>query len=117
MKKIFEEVIGKKAATVEIESLAPDELPVVITESEFMRRMNDMSKLGGNTFMMGNVPGQINAIINANNPLIQKILKARKEERKKDLATQAFQLGLLSRNMLEGSDLTGFIKRSIELIG
>ncbi len=117
VKKIFEEVIGKKAATVEIESLAPDELPVVITESEFMRRMNDMSKLGGNTFMMGNVPGQINAIINANNPLIQKILKARKEERKKDLATQAFQLGLLSRNMLEGSDLTGFIKRSIELIG
>ncbi len=117
VKKIFEEVIGKKAATVEIESLAPDELPVVITESEFIRRMNDMSKLGGNNLMMGNMPSQVNAIINANNPMIQKILKARKEERRKDLAKQAFQLGLLSRNMLEGSELTGFIKRSIELMG
>lgn len=117
IKKIFEESIDKNSATVQIESLAPDEQPVVITQSEFMRRMNDMSKLGGsNPMMMGAMPNQINAVVNANNPLIQKILKSRKEEKQKDLAKQAFQLGLLSQNMLEGADLTGFIKRSIELM-
>lgn len=116
IKKIFEEIAGQNSATVQMESLAPDELPVVITQSEFIRRMNDMSKIGGANPMMGNIPGQINAIVNANNPLIQKILNAKKAERKTVLAKQAFQLGLLSQNMLEGSELTEFIKRSIDLM-
>ncbi len=117
IKKIFEETIGENSAIIQIESLAPDEQPVVITQSEFMRRMNDMSKLGGsNPMMMGGIPNQINAVVNANNPFIQKILKSRKAEKQKELARQAYQLGLLSQNMLKGSDLTGFIKRSIELM-
>ncbi len=117
IKKIFEETIGENSAIIQIESLAPDEQPVVITQSEFMRRMNDMSKLGGsNPMMMGGIPNQINAVVNANNPFIQKILKSRKAVKQKELARQAYQLGLLSQNMLKGSDLTGFIKRSIELM-
>jgi molecular chaperone HtpG len=32
------------------------------------------------------------------------------------LAKQAFDLGLLSQNMLTGADMTNFIKRSVEFV-
>lgn len=74
-----------------------------------------MAALGGGMAMMGNMPEQLNVTINANHPLSSKILKAKKEERKVDLAKQAYDLALLSQNMLEGTELTNFIKRSVDI--
>ena len=47
VKSIFEKAIIKPNMRVEVESLNPDELPVIVTMDEFMRRMKDMSKMGG----------------------------------------------------------------------
>ena len=70
---------------------------------------------GGGMGMMGNMPDQYNVAINGNHPLMAKILKSRKEEKKVQLAKQAYDLALLSQNMLNGNDLTNFINRSVEL--
>ncbi|MGK7394620.1 MAG: molecular chaperone HtpG [Candidatus Cyclobacteriaceae bacterium M3_2C_046] len=116
VKELFEKAINNKSMTVEVESLSVDELPVVITLPEFMRRMKDMAATGGGGMaMMGNMPDQYNVAVNANHPLIGKMLKAETEENKVQLAKQAFDLGLLSQNMLTGADMTRFIKRSVEL--
>lgn len=116
VKTIFEEAINNKSMTVKVDSLSPDEMPVTITMSEFMRRMKDMAKTGGGGYaMMGNMPDQFDVTINANHPVVSKILKAKKEEKKKQLAKQSFDLAMLSQNMLTGADLTNFIKRSVAL--
>jgi len=115
VKKIFEKTIDNKSMTLQVVSLSPDEMPVTITMSEFMRRMKDMAATGGGMSMMGTMPDQFNVMINANNAVISKILKSRKEEKKIQLAKQAFDLAQLSQNMLDGADLTNFIKRSVEL--
>lgn len=118
VKSVFEKAISNKNMNVTIESLAPDELPVIITMSEFMRRMKDMAKMGGGGYaFMGSMPDQYAVAINGNHAIVQKILKAEDEEQKTILAKQAFDLGLLSQNMLTGADLTNFIKRSINLVG
>ncbi len=115
LKGIYEKAILKESAALHVESLSPDELPVTITLPEFMRRMKDMAALGGGMGMMGNMPEQLNVTVNANHPLSSKIIKAKKEERRIDLAKQAYDLALLSQNMLEGTDLTNFIERSVHL--
>lgn len=116
VQKIFEEAIANKSMTVKVESLSPDEMPVTITMSEFMRRMKDMAKTGGGGYaMMGNMPDQFDLTINANHAVIGKILRAKKDEKKKQLAKQSYDLAMLSQNMLSGADLTNFIKRSVEL--
>ncbi len=115
VKTIFEEAVANPAMTLKVESLAADDLPVTITQSEFMRRMKDMARTGGGMAMMGNMPDQLDLTINGNHPLIGKILKARKQEKKKQLAKQAYDLAMLSQNMLSGKDLTAFIQRSVEL--
>ncbi|HET9052783.1 MAG TPA: molecular chaperone HtpG [Cyclobacteriaceae bacterium] len=118
VKTVFEKAIDNKNMNVTIESLAPDELPVIITMSEFMRRMKDMAKMGGGGYaFMGSMPDQYAVAVNGNHAIVQKILKAENEEQKTTLAKQAFDLGLLSQNMLTGADLTNFIKRSISLVG
>lgn len=118
VKTVFEKAINNKSMNVSVESLSPDELPVVITMSEFMRRMKDMAKMGGGGYaFMGSMPDQYAVAINGNHAIVQKILKAESEEQKTTLAKQAFDLGLLSQNMLTGADLTNFIKRSINLVG
>ncbi len=118
VKTVFEKAINNKSMNVTVESLAPDDLPVIITMSEFMRRMKDMAKMGGGGYaFMGSMPDQYAVAINGNHGIVQKILKAESEEQKTTLAKQAFDLGLLSQNMLTGADLTNFIKRSITLVG
>ena len=119
VKKIFEEAINDKNYTVQLESLAPDELPVTLIVPEFMRRMKDMQKMGGGSpyMMMGDMPDQFNAVINSNHPMVSKILKTKEEDKQKELAMETYELGLLSQNLLTGNRLTNFIKRSVDLLG
>ena len=117
VKGIFEKAINNTSMTLAVESLSPDDFPVTITMSEWMRRMKDMARTGGGNNFYGAMPDHYNVAINGNHPLIQKILKAGSEENKIKLAKQTYDLALLSQNMLSGTDLTNFIKRSIDLVG
>ena len=116
VKEVFEKAINNTTYTVNVESQSPDEMPVVITMSEFMRRMKDMAQTGGGQFaMMGGMPDQYNVTVNANHALIGKLLKAEDDDKRKQLAKQAYDLAMLSQNLLTGKDLTDFIKRSVAL--
>lgn len=117
IKTTFEKAISNSHMTVAIEPMSPDDFPVTITMSEWMRRMKDMARTGGGGMpFMGEMPDNYNVAINGNHGIIQKVLKAENEEQKVKLAKQAYDLALLSQNMLKGADLTSFIKRSVELV-
>ncbi len=117
LKETFEKAINNPSTQVSVEAMPADEMPVTVTMPEFMRRMKDMAASGGGGMaMMGNFPDQYQVAINANHALIQKILKADQEEEKARLAKQAYDLGLLSQNMLRGKSLTEFIRRSVEIV-
>ena len=115
LKELFEKAIDNKNATITIESLASDEAPLTITLPEYMRRMKDMAAMNA-IGQITDLPDQFNAVINANHPLMQKIISAKSENKKTAIAKQACDLALLSQNMLSGADLTTFIERSVELI-
>ncbi len=116
VKEIFEKAINNPAMKVEIESLHPEEMPVHISMQEWMRRMKDMAKLGGNGMnFYGSLPDSYKVAINGNHKLVNKILEA-EGEKQTDIAKQAFDLALLSQGMLTGADLTAFVERSVKLI-
>jgi molecular chaperone HtpG len=116
LKEVFENTLNNKSLMISVESLPVDELPVTITLPEFMRRMRDMAANGGGGMaMFGEMPLNYNVAINANHSLINKILKSEDEAEKAKLVRQTYDLGLLSQNMLSGSELTSFIQRTLEL--
>ena len=116
LKPIFEDISEKEKYTVQIESLSETEKPVLITQSEFMRRMKEQQAAGGGGMnMMGVMPEMYNLVINTNHPLISKIIDSKGKKQKK-LAKQSLDLALLSHGMLKGKDLTEFVERSFDLI-
>lgn len=112
---IFEKAVDTGKFHVIYESLGTADMPVMITQPEFMRRMKDMSALGGYSFM-GTMPDSYNLVINSNHPLIMQLLDQQDEEQQGKLTRQLVDLALLSQNMLKGEALSGFIKRSVELV-
>lgn len=117
IKPVFEEVAGKEHYTVVFESMSETAMPVQITRPEFMRRMKDMSMLGGGGMSyMGSLPDSFNLVINTNHPLIVKVLSEENEDSKKTMAKQLIDIAKLSQSLLKGEDLTQFIKRSIDIL-
>jgi molecular chaperone HtpG len=118
VKVVMEKNINKENYSVVFESLSETDQPVMITQSEFMRRMKDMQALGGGGGMswMGNMPDTYNLVVNSNHKVINEILSETDENRQQTLSKQLIDLAMLSQNLLKGKELADFIKRSVELI-
>ena len=117
LKSLFEKIVNNKSAMVSVEALNPADDPVTITVPEFFRRMQDMAKSSGNNPMMMGAPGEMTAVnINGNHKTIEKILKAKTTKTKEKIASQVYDLALLSQNMLTGSELTNFVRRSLDIL-
>ncbi len=117
LKPIFEKNIEKEKFNIMFESLSEDDMPILITQPEFMRRMKDMSELGGGGMSyMGAMPDTYNLVINSNHKLTSQILEEKDEEKQTKLVKQTVDLALLSQNMLTGQNLTEFVKRSVDII-
>jgi len=117
LKPVIEGVVPKEKFMVVFESLSEKDAPMIITKPEFMRRMKDMSAMGGGGMnFYGSMPEMYNLIVNTNHPLIGKIVNEKGAEKQKQLTKQAADLAMLSQGLLKGEDMTKFIKRSLELI-
>jgi molecular chaperone HtpG len=118
IKELIEKQIDAKKFTVVFESLSEKEAPLQITQNEFMRRMKDMSALGGGGGygFMGEMPENYNLVVNSNNPLVTRLLLEPEMEKQTGTIKQLFDLALLAQNMLKGKDLAEFIKRSTDQI-
>ncbi|MCF6347669.1 MAG: molecular chaperone HtpG [Flavobacteriaceae bacterium] len=115
LKEIVEGIVPKEKYTVQLEALDSKANPFIITIPEFMRRMKEMQASGGGGMMgMGGFPDMYNLVVNTNNDLMQKIMKAK--GKRKEYVNQALDLAKLSQNLLQGEDMTNFIKRSFELM-
>ena len=64
---------------VTAENLGENASPILITQSEFMRRYRDMSSLGGGMNFYSEMPESYNIAVNMQNPLIMKIMGAKAE--------------------------------------
>ena len=117
LQKMIEEQLDKEKFTVQIQNMSVTDSPVVITQSEFMRRMKEQQQLsGGGMQMFGSMPESYNLAVNSNHDIITKILSEKGKKKREDLIKQVLDLALLSQGMLKGEDLTGFISRSVSLI-
>jgi molecular chaperone HtpG len=60
----------KEMFTVSFENLDENESPVLLTQSEFMRRMKEMSQVGGGMSFYGELPDSYNLVVNSNHKLV-----------------------------------------------
>ncbi len=81
LSSIFESVLPEgNHYYVKAENLGETGAPILITQSEFMRRYRDMSALGGGMNFYGEMPVSYNIGVNVEHPLIKRILDAKIEK-------------------------------------
>jgi molecular chaperone HtpG len=115
IKDVFEKHLeGKTGFSVEVDTFESD-IPVMITQPEFMRRMKEMSKLGGMDYME-NMPGAYNVVVNGSHPVVEQLSAAPDDEENKIKLSQMLDLALLEHGLLKGEELTAFVKRSFGLM-
>ncbi len=117
LQKMIEGSVEKDKFTVQIQDMETSDSPIVITQSEYMRRMKEQQLSGGGGMQMfGAISESYNLAINSNHDLIGKILTEKTKKKRISLINQLLDLALLSQGMLKGKDLTAFISRSVNLI-
>ncbi|MFM1929125.1 MAG: hypothetical protein RL387_453 [Bacteroidota bacterium] len=117
-KKLFEFQVPQITITVDVKGLSKDAAPVIATRPEFMRRMKDMASMGGGgmTAFYAQMPDEVNLTINGNHPIFQALLKEPDIDKQQKQARNLADLALLSQGLLQGTELTNFINRSVDLL-
>ena len=98
---------------VEIQALGEAAAPVVFTQSEYMRRMKDMSRYQSGMGFYSQMPDSYSMVLNSDNVIIKSVLDGSAKE---DTVSQLIDLALLQNGMLKGAALDKFLKRSVELL-
>ena len=65
--------VDKAMFMVEFEKLAPGDMPIVITQNEYMRRMKDMAALQPGMSFYGELPDSYTLVVNTASPLVEKV--------------------------------------------
>ena len=75
---IFQAVLPKENQYfVQADNLGENAAPILITQSEFMRRYREMSAMGGGMSFYGEMPAMYNITVNMENPLVARIMAAK----------------------------------------
>ena len=114
IKPVFEAAVTKDKFTVQMTPLSDDDAPILITQTEFIRRMMEQQRTGGGGFF-GAFPEMYNLVVNTNHPKVVSLLE-KSEESQSETVRQLTDLAMLSQGMLKGAALDQFIERTIEQI-
>ena len=83
--------IDKTEFMVQVDALGAEARPVIITQNEWMRRMKEMSRYQQGMNFYGQMPDSFNIVLNADHPLVKRVLdesKAATEEALKPIQSE-----------------------------
>lgn len=72
--------LDKSDFNVEVQPMGADEQPVIITQSEYMRRMKEMSKLQAGMSFYGEMPDMYSFVLNSDHPIVSRLNTELKEQ-------------------------------------
>ena len=96
----FESALPKGAHYhVQVDNLGENASPIVITQSEFMRRYREMSALGGGMNFYGTMPESYTITLNYQNPLITSIINDMEGQTASEIATLENKLNIAEQSL------------------
>ena len=89
--------VDKVEFNVEAQSLGENIAPILITQSEYMRRMKEMARIQPGMSFYGEMPDMFNVIVNVDNKLVKEVLNNSETECAADLTPLNLSLADLSK--------------------
>jgi molecular chaperone HtpG len=118
LKELFKKATGKDQLEVKVEKLKNEKVSSMITLSEESRRMQDMMKMYSVNGMGGMDMSDMGQtlVLNANNELVQYVLKNKEGDNTEMFCKQLYDLALISHQPLAADKMTEFIQRSNDIM-
>lgn len=119
LSNVFKKILNREDFKVQLESLKSEDMAGMLVLSEEGRRMQEMMKQygmgGGLNFGM---PNEEILVLNKKHPLVKYVINHAEEESevKGLIAQQIYDLAVLTNKPLSAEAMTGFIKRSNEIM-
>ena len=113
--KAFKEALPKMDKiefSVELQPMGETSQPILMTQSEYMRRMKDMSRFQSGMNFYGQMPDMYAIVLNSDNAVIKTLVEQQDEKQ----IAQLIDLALLQNGLLKGAALNEFLKRSFEIL-
>lgn len=114
LKELLKAATGNENLEVKLQTLTDKATSALLVQDEQGRRFSDMGKIYGQDFKM---PEQHTLVLNRANDIVQTLLTAEDEEKRKLIAAQLYDLARMSTRPLEKEEITAFLKRSNQLLG
>ncbi len=96
----------KAMFNVEVQNLGAEGSPVIITQSEYMRRMKEMSRYQQGMGFYGQMPDYYNLVLNAEHPLVKSVLADCKTSTDGDLSKVNAELNGLNARLAALNQMT-----------
>lgn len=111
---VYKEFVRSPLVVVKTEVMDESEPPVTVVRPEHQRRIYEMSQKG----MLGDrsMLDMYNVVLNANHPLMKRLLLLPEGAERERLARHSYELALLAQNMLHGEELSAFIQRNLQMM-
>lgn len=115
---IFKNALKNDKLKIKIESLKADDIPAIILESEYIKRLKNMSMMmKNNTAPMFD---DYTLVINSNNPVIKNILTMHQGIHNPDmialLCQHIYDLAMMGQKQLSGEQMHEFMHRSTQIL-
>ena len=116
-KELIEQVFTSQLPNIEkiefhadAQGLGAESSPLMITQSEYMRRMKDMSRLQPGMAFYGEMPDMLNLVINTDHALIKEIMESVGNDTSKDLGPVNNEIAGLNARHDSLNELTKGVK-------
>ncbi len=116
--KVMKKVLNNDKLAVKVEKLKNEKISSLITLSEESRRMQDMMRMYSMPGMdMGDMGKEGETLVlNANHPLVERLMKEPEGEHMDMICEQLYDLALLQHAPLEPEAMSKFVARSNEIM-
>ncbi|WP_185866110.1 molecular chaperone HtpG [Blattabacterium cuenoti] len=111
---ISNHLVDEYKFSIQLENLSKKDSPFLIIVPEFLRRIKEMNSIGREIVKEKDQKEYYQLIVNTNHILMKKILQETYEDKRKEMIQEALNLTLLSKNLLQGKNLTAFISKRLE---
>jgi molecular chaperone HtpG len=111
---MFKNVVGDKIK-LKVEHLKSKSVPAIILQSEQSRRMQEMTKMFGNSDMQ--LPTDEELVLNGNNDLVKLLVdKQDKQEEVELITNHIYDLATMSYKQLNTEEMSKFVERSNKIL-
>jgi len=117
----FRKILGDEKLKISVDNLKSTDISSVILLSEQSRRMQEMTKMfGGGASLPGMFEDELTLVLNRNHSLVQTLVEISDDDNRTAdvelIAHHLYDLAMLSHKPLPTEQMTGFIKRSNQIL-